>query len=625
MHAAVRPYVTAGIALVGASVIAVTPVTPSLPGLPVEQAATRLLADSSILNIPVNLLIAAANIPYYESLALQEYAYALGPAGQPGGVPGWVPLSATAENGGLVPGPKPGTEDDLYAVGGTGSWWKESLNGNTWGWDDGNWPQMAAIAHAILPFAFTLPIVQQLEVFAEAEFIAGANVNCEFNCADVLGYLGRWLVFSTPLTDLLSGTPYPNTVNGYDPNNPPDYVHQPFWADASTTPDAQLEPLKALQAVADYFMQDPSGNPVMLPNFGDVLTNAVKLGVDFYNDYNPLVTGSFLYWGAPTLWSVPALLAGLVQNFTGIPNQFIETPQWQGIVDVASGGQYPGAENAGPLSLLTGVPAGIEHLVLGLLGYLDPNTYLGISLGNTLLRTYADGSLPGSDIARFLEGFGVRTLLDAVGSPLNTTSTGSLTPSISSLSSTLQGTNPNGSLRGSDIASLLPSDNNDGTRSVLLSSPLNTTSNGPSTTSISSPVNIMQDGSTSLTLPPTISQDIVDGQSAISQPVTQPVQNLTPATRNQVSAPPAADLKPIRPAPVLNNVTSPFDISSGGAPNGANNANKTPLKDAVSDTRQQVQNTVGSVNTGIKNAVDGIKSALSGGSNASETSSTGSK
>ena len=79
---------------------------------------------------------------------------------------------------------------------------------------------------------------------------------------------------------------------------------------------------------------------------------------------------------------------------------------------------YPGAENAGPLDLLSldhGLPAGIDHLVRGLLGYLDPSTYLGISLGNTLLRTYADGSLPGSDIARLLEGVGIPALLDGVG------------------------------------------------------------------------------------------------------------------------------------------------------------------------------------------------------------------
>ena len=105
--AALRPYITAGIALVGASVIAVSPVTPSLPGVPfeqlatVEQPATRLLA--SVANIPVNLLIMVANIPYYESLALKEYAFALGPGGETGGVPGWVPLSATVQNGAVDP------------------------------------------------------------------------------------------------------------------------------------------------------------------------------------------------------------------------------------------------------------------------------------------------------------------------------------------------------------------------------------------------------------------------------------------------------------------------------------------------------------------------------------------
>ncbi len=51
---------------------------------------------------------------------------------------------------------------------------------------------------------------------------------------------------------------------------------------------------------------------------------------------------------------------------------------------------------------ITGLPAGFAYLVQGLLGYLNPSTYLGTSLGNTLLRTYAEGSLPGSDIARLL-------------------------------------------------------------------------------------------------------------------------------------------------------------------------------------------------------------------------------
>ena len=391
--ASLRPYMTAGIALVGACAIAVSPVTPSLPDLSLEQPAVSLLADSSILNIPVNLLIAAANIPYYESLALQEYAYALGPAGTTGGVPGWVPLSATPGNG-AVEGP----DGLLYEDGGTGSWWVEDYDGNTWGWDDGNWPQMAAIAHAILPFAFTLPIVQQLEVFAEAEYIAGARVNSEFEIADLLGYLGGWLMFQTPLTDLLSGEyNYPNTVNAVDPATGKP-ASQPFWAG---DPGDRLNPLVPFQAIAENLMQDPSQNPVRFPDLADVLSNLLKVPVNYLNDYNPLVTGSFLYWGAPTLWSVPALLAGLVQNFTGIPNQFVGIGAWSG-----AGGDPTGG-TAGPADLLTGLPAGVVYLAEGLLGYLNPGTYIGpngISLSNTLLRTYAWGSLPGADILRQLIG-----------------------------------------------------------------------------------------------------------------------------------------------------------------------------------------------------------------------------
>ena len=99
-------------------------------------------------------------------------------------------------------------------------------------------------------------------------------------------------------------------------------------------------------------MQDPSQNPIRLPNVGDVASNLVKLGVDMITDFNPFITGSFLFWGAPTLYSVPAALAGLVQNFTGIPNQFVGI----GAVareSTAGGGIPPGAENAGPLDLLT--------------------------------------------------------------------------------------------------------------------------------------------------------------------------------------------------------------------------------------------------------------------------------
>ena len=67
----VRPIAaTAGVALVGASVIAVTPVAPPPPEIRVASPEVRLAAASSLLNVPVNLLIDLVNIPYNEVQAI---------------------------------------------------------------------------------------------------------------------------------------------------------------------------------------------------------------------------------------------------------------------------------------------------------------------------------------------------------------------------------------------------------------------------------------------------------------------------------------------------------------------------------------------------------------------------
>ena len=224
------------------------------------------------------------------------------------------------------------------------------------------------------------------------------------------GLPGRLARFPNAADVLLSGTTFPDTINAYNPADPANPL-QPVWAGE---PGAQLDPLGLLQGLGQSLTQDPSQNPIRLPNVGDVASNLVKLGVDMITDFNPFITGSFLFWGAPTLYSVPAALAGLVQNFTGIPNQFVGIGAWQGN-STAGGGIPPGGENAGPLDLITGLPLGFAYLAQGLLGYLNPSTYLGATLGKTLLGTYAKGSLPGSDIASLLSGLGVGTLLNAGG------------------------------------------------------------------------------------------------------------------------------------------------------------------------------------------------------------------
>ena len=73
MRAVTPPRVMAAAALAAGSVVAVTPISSRVTELPVVSSETRLV-DSSIFNIPFNLLQDIVNIPYNEVQALDTLA-----------------------------------------------------------------------------------------------------------------------------------------------------------------------------------------------------------------------------------------------------------------------------------------------------------------------------------------------------------------------------------------------------------------------------------------------------------------------------------------------------------------------------------------------------------------------
>jgi hypothetical protein len=458
MHASVRPCAIAGSALLASSMIAVMPaVQPAalrvanmdvrlvdadslltdatsalgsidplsaLGGLSLPDLGSldlgglslpdlgSLFADGSLLNIPYNLFADVVNIPFYEAEALQEYAYALGPAGTAGGVAGWIPSWATVDNGGAVNS----VEGLLYAVGGTGSWYGESV-GNTWGWDDGNWPQLDAILHFFLPFEFTNSIAQQVETFADGEFIDGAHLGCEFECGNPLGYLLGWLHGDTPLTSLLSGTNLPTTLTDTVGVNLPGILNSidpqvivptidsltgtegtgAIWSGLP----AQLNLLDPVQAIAGNLTASPSADPIQLPDLGNVFTSAVTLGQDVLDDFNPFQTGSFLFWGAPTDYSIPSALGGTITDFTGIPNQW-------GLANL--GAEPVGGYSSNPLDVPGGLVQGLQFFLTGdggslgngLLGYLNPEIYLQALNTDIGILTNPDNLLAALPLVGFL-------------------------------------------------------------------------------------------------------------------------------------------------------------------------------------------------------------------------------
>jgi hypothetical protein len=364
-----------------------------------------------LANVPYNVIADLANIPYNEDLALQEYGSALGPAANSLGVPGWIPPGATVADGGVNPA-------GVYDLGGTGSFYAESL-GNTWGWDDGNFPQLDGIASFLVPFpSFEQPLVDDIQGVLQAEIVDGAAVNCEFECASWTGYVGGW--FHQPLTELLSGTyTFPtvleDTVGGTGVTSATGVINSGGTAGNDVIWSGQPFNLEdPLTSLAANLTGSPASNPIEIPNPEAILTNAIQLFSDINYDFNPFTTGSFLYWGAPTDYSIPAVIGGMLQNFTGIPNQFPLTDL---------GAEPLSGYTDGPSSLLTGLPDGLEYLANGLLGYLNPSTYLDALTNDgpgTLLGTLTDPAALLNDIP--LLGLLVDT--NALGGSLDTSALG---------------------------------------------------------------------------------------------------------------------------------------------------------------------------------------------------------
>ncbi len=78
MPAALRPYLTAGLALTIAGATAVSPPVAPRPGaVDATQLSTVLTAGESLLNVPLNLVQNIVNVPYYEVQALNLMAQSL--------------------------------------------------------------------------------------------------------------------------------------------------------------------------------------------------------------------------------------------------------------------------------------------------------------------------------------------------------------------------------------------------------------------------------------------------------------------------------------------------------------------------------------------------------------------
>lgn len=218
MPKAARTYVTAGVALVGAGVISATPITsPQLlqqratmdvalmaatqacgPGdggalcdsagaLPETNAFTPTADSTNVFNIPANLFIALANVPYNVLLAMGEGNVQLGsdPEGDFSFQPTFEGVTLTQPEGSVV-----GLGRNLRY---TGNWWLYSQT-NILGTDPADPSRYQAITNILVPFpALSVPLGNMFAAIAASQL--PMDVGCSGTgpgaCDNVAGILSK--------------------------------------------------------------------------------------------------------------------------------------------------------------------------------------------------------------------------------------------------------------------------------------------------------------------------------------------------------------------------------------------------------------------------------------------------
>ena len=244
-----RPYVTACAALVGAGVVAITPIAPPPPDVHIASPATRLTAASaSIANIPVNVIQTIANVPANEIAALHSLADSL-----------------------------------LF----TGSWWVGNAS-NIWGTDPTDPPFVKAVVAVLVPIpALSGPLGEQLAVFAQAE--SPVSAGCTFWCPNPIAHVQG--MFQVPLSQLISGYTFPTVV---DPLGPWEGAYGfPGTGPGNTMPwsgqTVQLDPLEPFTSLIASLVNPPTGITIVSPE--EVVKTVKHLGEGIVVDFSPFVPG----------------------------------------------------------------------------------------------------------------------------------------------------------------------------------------------------------------------------------------------------------------------------------------------------------------------------------------------
>lgn len=223
MLASLRPYATAGVALVGAGVIAATPIAPA-PQIEARVATVDVnLAGASVLNIPANMFNALLSIPGASIADMARFSTAMQNSGS----------------------------------------WHESSAGNVWGWDKENPEMLKGFIGMVMPFpALSHPLGEHLNWWAAANL--PMHEGCAYECPEIAGMLNS--MFRVPPWAFWDedGYTFGEVISPYD-GVPTEWSGQ----------TVKLDPWEPVKSVIDYLMADPVAPT--FPTMYEVITAVANL------------------------------------------------------------------------------------------------------------------------------------------------------------------------------------------------------------------------------------------------------------------------------------------------------------------------------------------------------------
>ncbi len=300
MSAAVRSYLTAGVALVGAGIVTAAGVVP-----PLAHSEAQVVERAVTLAAAVGQACSGYNIEGCDIWAPQTYT----PVTYDPNAGAWRNVPANIVNA-VASIPRAlidGLNELSYGFEVTGSWWVYTPT-NVLGFDPADPPKVAALINLLIPFKpLSQPLGEGLTWWAKANLTM--NEGCTGTagpvCSDPNALLAT--MFQVPTSSMINGFRFPDVVldpvsplegsmgNPLPADYPGNIDRQTPWAGAYV----QLNPLDPEYSVLNYLKADPSTNrpePITFAEVTSSLTRFVKASrLNFY----PFVPMSFVLKGWP--------------------------------------------------------------------------------------------------------------------------------------------------------------------------------------------------------------------------------------------------------------------------------------------------------------------------------------